>query len=55
MLGIGTWELLAICLVILLLFGHRLPKVMYDMGDALRRFRLGMNGSDGEQDRNLPA
>lgn len=48
MFGIGHTELLVIGLVVLVLFGHRLPAVMFDMGRAITRFKQGVNADDGE-------
>ena len=34
--GIGHWELLAIMVVVVLLFGHRLPGMMRSVGQGLK-------------------
>lgn len=39
-------HLLLVLLIVLLLFGSRLPKVMGDLGKGIRSFREGIN-SDG--------
>jgi sec-independent protein translocase protein TatA len=44
MFGIGTTELLVVGVVVLLLFGNRLPSVMRGLGGGLREFRDGVNG-----------
>jgi sec-independent protein translocase protein TatA len=46
MIGVSHWELLIVALVVLILFGHRLPKVMGSMGEAVRSFRDGLAGDD---------
>jgi TatA/E family protein of Tat protein translocase len=45
-MGIGHWELLIVGLVVFLLFGHRLPKVMGSVGEAVRSFRDGLAGDE---------
>ena len=48
-MGIGTWELLVIVLVILLLFGGRkIPELMKGLGVGMREFKKGMRGEDEE-------
>ena len=41
-MGIGQWELLLIAFVAILLFGHRLPKMMLSVGQSWREFRRGL-------------
>jgi len=40
-MGIGHWELMIIGVVIVLLFGHRLPGVMHSLGQGIRMFQNG--------------
>jgi TatA/E family protein of Tat protein translocase len=40
--GIGHWEVLLIAFVAILLFGHRLPKMMMSMGQSWRAFQKGL-------------
>lgn len=43
-MGLGTWELLAITFVILLLFGgKKLPGLGRSMGNAITNFKKGLN------------
>lgn len=49
MFGIGQWELLVICIVILILFGHRLPSVMFSLGKGIKDFKKGINAQDDEE------
>jgi sec-independent protein translocase protein TatA len=42
-MGIGTTELIIIMVVILVLFGHRLPSVMRSMGRGIKEFKEGIN------------
>ena len=41
--GIGTMELVIVGLVILILFGSRLPSVMRSLGTGITEFKRGMN------------
>lgn len=49
LLFLGTWEIIVIVLVVLLLFGaKRIPELMRGMGKGVKSFKDGMNGKDGE-------
>ena len=44
-LMLGTWEIVAIVLVILLLFGgKKIPELMNGLGKGVKSFKDGMNG-----------
>ena len=43
MFGIGTTELMVIGIVVLVLFGSRLPAVMKSLGQGLGEFKKGLN------------
>ncbi len=43
MFGLGTWEILVVLIVLLLLFGSRLPSVMRGLGKSVTEFKRGMN------------
>jgi sec-independent protein translocase protein TatA len=43
MFGIGTTELIIILVILLLLFGSRLPNVMRSLGKSVNEFKKGMN------------
>ena len=47
---IGGWELIVIALVILLLFGNRLPTMMRSLGQGVVEFKKGVQGIDEEAD-----
>lgn len=51
MLGsLGTPELLLILMIVILMFGvGRVAKIGGEMGSAVREFRKGLRGEDGEQ------
>ena len=48
MFGIGQWEMIIVCIIILILFGHRLPSVMFSLGKGLKDFKHGLNTQDDE-------
>lgn len=50
LLFLGTWEIIVIVLVILLLFGaKRIPELMHGMGKGVKSFKDGMNGVDSSE------
>lgn len=50
-LGAGTWEILVIVLVVLLLFGgKKIPELMKGLGKGVKSFKDGMNGVDEKSD-----
>ena len=46
----GPWELAAIAMVSLLIFGNRLPSVMRSLGKSVTEFKKGMNSIEEEID-----
>ena len=45
LLFLGTWEIIVIVLVVLLLFGSKkIPELMRGMGKGVKSFKDGMNG-----------
>jgi sec-independent protein translocase protein TatA len=46
MFGLGIWELLIILLIIVLLFGRRLPEIGEGLGRGIRSFRKSLKDSD---------
>ncbi len=51
MFGIGMPEMLVVCLVMLLMFGNRLPSVMRSLGVGITEFKKGIKG-EGVTDPN---
>lgn len=50
-LPIGPWELLIVGLIVLLLFGSRLPSVMRSLGQSVTEFKKGTrDGDDADSD-----
>lgn len=48
-LMLGTWEIIAIVLVILLLFGgKKIPELMKGLGKGVKSFKQGMNEVEKE-------
>ena len=44
---IGTWEIILIVLVILLIFGgKKIPELMRGLGKGVKSFKDGLNGKD---------
>ncbi len=51
MMGIGPTQMLILLVVILLLFGSRLPSLMRSLGSSVTEFRKGIkHGADEEND-----
>ena len=48
-LMLGTWEIVAIVLVVLLLFGgQKIPELMKGLGKGVKSFKQGMNEVEKE-------
>lgn len=46
---IGTWEIILIVLVILLIFGgKKIPELMHGLGKGIKSFKDGLNGKEEE-------
>ena len=46
--GIGTWEIVLILVIALLLFGTRLPKVARSLGQGITEFKKGVKGVEDD-------
>ena len=46
----GGWEWIAILLVVLLLFGHRLPGMARSLGSGITEFKRGLKEGTKEKD-----
>jgi sec-independent protein translocase protein TatA len=50
MFGIGPLELFFVALIILVLFGNRLPGVMRSLGQGMVEFKKGVQGIEDDKD-----
>ncbi|MHC4592271.1 MAG: twin-arginine translocase TatA/TatE family subunit, partial [Planctomycetota bacterium] len=50
MFGLGHWEVVTILLVVLLIFGTRLPQVARSIGRSIRSFKEGLREVDVRAD-----
>ncbi len=49
LLFLGTWEIIVIVLVVLLLFGgKKIPELMKGLGKGVKSFKDGVNGVEDE-------
>jgi len=58
MIGFGIpngWEWIIILVVILLLFGHRLPTMARSLGSGITEFKKGLKDGAGKGDDKPPA
>lgn len=52
MFGIGPIQLLVVLVVMLLLFGNRLPSVARSLGQSLTEFKKGVKGIEDQSTDN---
>lgn len=54
LLFLGTWEIILIVLVVLLLFGgKKIPEMMKGLGKGVKSFKDGMNGlEENKEDKD---
>lgn len=49
---LGTWEIILIVLVILLIFGgKKIPELMHGLGKGIRSFKDGMNEKEEKEEK----
>ena len=52
LLFLGTWEIIVIVLVVLLLFGgKKIPELMKGLGKGVKSFKDGMNGINEDDEK----
>ena len=50
---LGTWEIILIALVILLIFGgKKIPELMKGIGKGMRSFREGVEGKEDKENKD---
>ncbi|MBP3740278.1 MAG: twin-arginine translocase TatA/TatE family subunit [Bacteroidales bacterium] len=53
LLFLGTWEILIIVLILLLLFGgKKIPELMKGLGKGVKSFKDGVNGIPGDEKKD---
>jgi sec-independent protein translocase protein TatA len=50
--SLGTWDMLVILLIALLIFGKRLPEVGKSLGKGIVEFKKGLKGIDDEVEQH---
>jgi sec-independent protein translocase protein TatA len=48
--GFSGWEIIVVALVILLLFGNRLPGLMRSLGQGVVEFKKGVQGIEEDEE-----
>jgi sec-independent protein translocase protein TatA len=51
-MGLGPMHLFVIAIVVLLLFGNRLPSVMRSLGEGVVEFKKGLQGIDENKEQS---
>jgi sec-independent protein translocase protein TatA len=46
----GTWDLVIIAFIAMLLFGNRLPSMMRSLGEGVQEFKKGVAGVEDKRD-----
>ncbi len=49
----GLWQALIVAMIVLLLFGTRLPSVMRSLGQGITEFKKGMRGDDADPNSRI--
>lgn len=49
--SIGPWQLAIVALIVLLLFGNRIPSAMRNLGRSAKEFREGLESKDESQNQ----
>lgn len=47
---LSTWEIVAVLVVVLLLFGHRLPGMARSLGSGITEFKRGLKDGSAKND-----
>ncbi len=49
----GLWQALIVAMIVLLLFGTRLPSVMRSLGEGITEFKKGMKGNESDPNSRI--
>lgn len=49
----GPWQVIIVGMVVLLLFGNRLPSVMRSLGEGITEFKKGIKGGETDPNANI--
>ena len=49
----GPWQFVIVLLVVLVLFGNRLPSVMRSLGEGITEFKKGIKGSESDANSSI--
>jgi len=49
----GPWQVIMVGMVVLLLFGNRLPSVMRSLGEGITEFKKGIKGGEADPNANI--
>ena len=49
----GAWQMIIVALVVLLLFGNRLPSVMRSLGEGITEFKKGIKGGESDPNKTI--
>ncbi|HCK40899.1 MAG: twin-arginine translocase TatA/TatE family subunit [Planctomycetaceae bacterium] len=49
----GPWQVIIVAMVVLLLFGNRLPSVMRSLGEGITEFKKGIKGNDSDSNNKI--
>ncbi|MEZ5965775.1 MAG: twin-arginine translocase TatA/TatE family subunit [Planctomycetota bacterium] len=51
---LSPWQIVLVMLVILLLFGNRIPDMARSLGSGIVEFKKGLRGEGDDDKKNLP-
>lgn len=49
----GPWQFVIVLLVVLVLFGNRLPSVMRSLGEGITEFKKGIKGDEADKKETI--
>ena len=49
----GFWQMVMVALVVLLLFGNRLPSVMRSLGQGINEFKKGIKEEPSDEKKSI--